>query len=171
MEHPRAGKIRPFLLTLNVIFFDQLSKWLVVEYIPRRSIGAEFFGDFLRIIHTRNPGIAFSMGRDLPDAYRGILFTLLPLLVLAGLVVYYFRSEEFTSLQRWAVAGIVGGGTGNLIDRIFRPEGVVDFIDVKFFGLLGMDRWPTFNIADSSVVVCGLLLALSILIAGKADRE
>ena len=62
------------------------------------------------------------------------------------------------------ICGIVGGGMGNLIDRFFRPAGVVDFIDVRFFGILGMDRWPTFNIADMSVVVCGILLLLSFII-------
>jgi signal peptidase II len=69
------------------------------------------------------------------------------------------------------VAGIIGGGVGNLIDRVFRPEGVVDFIDVRFFGLFGLDRWPTFNVADSSVVVCGALLAASILAHRKDAHE
>ena len=73
------------------------------------------------------------------------------------------KSNDFTKLQRWAIAGIVGGGIGNLIDRIFRPEGVVDFIDVKFYGLFGMERWPTFNVADSAVVVCGILLIVSFI--------
>jgi signal peptidase II len=65
------------------------------------------------------------------------------------------------------VAGIIGGGIGNIIDRIFRPAGVVDFISVKFYGILGMERWPTFNIADSSVVVCCLLLLVTILFGPK----
>ena len=91
------------------------------------------------------------------------MFTLLPVAVIIMLGVYYFRTQEFTRLQRWAVAGILGGGTGNLIDRIFRSSGVVDFIDVKFFGIFGLERWPTFNIADSAVVVCALLLASSFL--------
>jgi signal peptidase II len=160
-------KLLPFLLAAFVLLLDQVSKLLVVAHIPLRGIEARFFGDFLRIIHVRNPGIAFSMGRDMPDALRGILFTLLPVAVVAALVVYYFRSKEFTFLQRWAVAGIIGGGAGNLIDRIFRPEGVVDFIDVKFFGIFGLERWPTFNIADSAVVVCGVLLAVSLFFQRK----
>ena len=41
---------------------------------------------------------------------------------------------------------------------------MVDFIDVKFYGLFGMERWPTFNVADSAVVVCGILLVVSFLI-------
>jgi signal peptidase II len=162
-----AEKLMPFLLTCNIVLLDQMTKYLIVKHVPYRTVGGAFFGDFLRIIHARNPGIAFSIGRDLPEALRGILFTILPIIVLTALVVYYFKTEEFTSLQRWSVAGILGGGAGNLIDRVFRPEGVVDFLDVKFFGLLGLDRWPTFNVADSSVVVCGILLALSMLVPRK----
>jgi signal peptidase II len=162
-----VNKLMPFLLTLNIVVLDQMSKYFIVKHVPYRTIGAVFFGDFLRIIHARNPGIAFSLGRDLPDAFRSVLFTVLPIIVLTALVVYYFRTEDFTPLQRWSVAGILGGGAGNLIDRIFRPQGVVDFLDVKFFGLLGLDRWPTFNVADSSVVICGILLTLSMLIPKK----
>ena len=167
----REKKILPFSLAAVILVLDQLSKWLVVERIPRLTVGPEFFGGFIRFIHARNPGIAFSLGRDLPDPLRGVFFTLLPILVLAALGLHYFRSDDFSPIQRWAVAGIIGGGAGNLVDRIFRPEGVVDFIDVEFFGIFGLDRWPTFNIADSSVVVFGSLLALTILTHGRRTHE
>jgi signal peptidase II len=168
---PLRRKLMPFLLALGVVLLDQTAKWLTVTYIPLRTVGQRFFGDLIRIIHVRNPGIAFSMGREMSDAFRAVAFTALPVVVLAGLIIYYFKSEEFTALQRWVVAGIVGGGIGNLIDRVFRSDGVVDFIDVKFFGIFGLERWPTFNIADSAVVICGLLLALSLLFSRKAGRE
>jgi signal peptidase II len=160
-------KLVPFSLVFEVIILDQLTKWLISTRIPLRQIGARFFGDLIRVIHVRNLGIAFSMGRDLSGSFRGVLFTLLPVIVITALAVYYFRSKDFTRPQRWAVAGIIGGGTGNLIDRIFRSDGVVDFIDVKFFGIFGLERWPTFNIADSAVVVCGILLAGSLLFQRK----
>ena len=89
------------------------------------------------------------------------------LLVIVIVMVVYFKNDEFTALQRWAIAGIAGGGIGNLIDRFFRFEGVVDFIDVKFYGLFGMERWPTFNVADSAVVVCGILLVASFIFTIK----
>jgi len=163
-------KLLPFALTLLVVLLDQLSKFFIVRAVPQRTIGFSALGDFFRIIHTRNPGIAFSLGRGLPDEARQILFILLPLAVLVVLVVYYFKSDEFSGFQRWTVAGILGGGMGNLIDRVFRPSGVVDFIDVKFYGIFGLERWPTFNIADSSVVVCGILLAAS-LILPRGSKE
>ena len=81
-----------------------------------------------------------------------------------GIVIaVYFRNKEWNKTQRWAIMGIVGGGFGNLIDRIFRAEGVVDFIDIKFYGLFGLQRWPTFNIADSAVVICGIILVISFI--------
>ena len=154
-------KLLPLILTIVVFVLDQLTKQLIVLNIPAYTIGASFFGDFLRIIHVYNPGIAFSMGNSLPDAARGMLFAVAPLVVLVVVLVIYFRNDEFTFFQRWAIAGIVGGGLGNIYDRFFRPEGVVDFIDVKFYGLFGMERWPTFNVADAAVLICGVLLIIS----------
>jgi signal peptidase II len=159
-------KLVPLLLTFMVILLDQLTKALIVMNYPREGvfIADPFKNDFLWIIHVRNKAIAFSIGAGLPDGFRTVLFIALPFAVIIGLVVYYFRSNEFTQVQRWAVAGIIGGGIGNLLDRAFRPAGVVDFISVNFYGLLGLSRWPTFNIADSSVVVCGLLLFVSVIL-------
>ena len=161
MEKNLKEKLLPFILTIIVIVLDQITKALVVRFIPPYTIGTQFFGDFLRLIHVYNPGVAFSFGASWPDLLRRIAFSIMPLIFLGIVIVVYMKSNDFTKLQRWAIAGIVGGGIGNLIDRIFRPEGVVDFIDVKFYGLFGMERWPTFNVADSAVVVCGILLIVS----------
>ena len=165
MKNDRIGKLIPFLLALAIIAADQLSKAFIVSRWPGDGVFiADVFGnDFLWIIHVRNKAIAFSIGRGLPDAARSVLFIALPIAVLAALVWYYFASDEFVGMQRWAIAGIVGGGTGNLIDRVLRTDGVVDFISFNFYGMLGFSRWPTFNIADSSVVVCGILLFASVL--------
>jgi len=153
----------PFILTLIIVLLDQISKAIVISLIPLHVIGLSIFGGFIRIIHTRNLGIAFSMGRSFPDTLRSVLFILLPVVVLTGLMIYYFRSEDISSVQRWAFAGVLGGGLGNLIDRVFRPSGVVDFIDVKFYGILGLDRWPTWNLADASLVVSGIVLVFSFI--------
>lgn len=130
----KAKKLIPLILMVLVIILDQLTKYLIVKNIPLNTIGAQFFGDFLRIIHVSNPGIAFSIGHGWSLAARGILFHAVPLIVLIVVLGVYFRNDDFSQLQRWAISGIVGGGFGNLIDRFFRAEGVVDFIDVKFYG-------------------------------------
>ena len=146
-----------------------------MKNIPIYTIGAQFFGDFLRIIHVANTGVAFSVGATWSDTIRRFLFSLIPLIVIGIVITIYFRNNTWTKLQRWAIMGIVGGGLGNLIDRFFRAEGVVDFIDVKFYGLFGLERWPTFNVADSAVVVCGLILVISFIVSyiqeTKSEKE
>ena len=176
MNSTGKSKLPPFLLTAFVIAADQISKAFIVTHWPLRTpAGGEFirdvFGnDLLWIIHVRNKAIAFSLGDNLPASLRPALFIVLPVLVLAFLCWYYYKSGDLTTLQRWAFAGIIGGGIGNIIDRVFRPDGVVDFISVKLYGFLGMDRWPTFNIADSSVVICGILLFLSIILFSRKEE-
>ena len=163
----------PFILTGIIVFLDQAVKFFIVKNWPRVGtlIKDVFNNDFLLIYHVRNKAIAFSLGRNVPDSLRPILFIAIPLLVLGFLFLYYLKSDEFTRLQRWAAAGIIGGGLGNIIDRIFRPDGVVDYVSVKIYGLFGWERWPVFNIADSSVVVCCIILFLTILISPKKAEE
>jgi signal peptidase II len=177
MKDTVKTKTLPFLLTGLVIAADQLTKAFIAKNWPLRYPNSgEFIKDvfgnnLLWIIHVRNKAIAFSLGNNLPENLRPALFIILPLLVLAFLCWYYYKSEDLTTLQRWAFAGIIGGGIGNIIDHVFRPDGVVDFISVKIYGFLGMDRWPTFNIADSSVVICGILLFLSIILFSRKKEE
>jgi signal peptidase II len=161
------SRLLPLLLSLAIVVADQVTKAMIVAAIPMGGVGALFGGDFLRIIHVRNPGIAFSIGAGSPEALRFVVFIIVPAAVMVALLVYLLRGTELSGLQRWVLAGILGGGCGNLIDRVLRPEGVVDFVDVKFYGLFGLERWPTFNVADSSVVVCGILLAVSLIFMGR----
>lgn len=158
-------KFLPFLLTAAIVAADQITKFLIVRHIQLWGVGAFFGGDIhdaiLRIVHVANMGVAFSVGSTLSETARRFLFAIMPLVVIALVIAVYFRNDTFTRLQRWCIAGICGGGLGNLIDRFFRSEGVVDFIDFKFFGIFGLERWPTFNVADASVVVCGILLVIS----------
>ena len=167
-------KLLPLSLTAFIILADQIVKAVIVKIKPIHPglIKDVFNNEFLWIYHVRNKAIAFSLGENFPEFIRPFAFVVIPILVLGFLLWYYFKSDEFTKIQRWAAAGIIGGGLGNIIDRIFRPDGVVDFISVKLYGLLGMDRWPTFNIADSSVVVCCILLLITIFISsGKTEKE
>ncbi|MDR2501495.1 MAG: signal peptidase II [Treponema sp.] len=158
-------RLKPFLLTGLLILADQGIKAYITRYWPQAGsfIMDVFNNELVWIIHVRNKAIAFSLGHNLPDAVKPFLFILIPLGVLGFLVYYAIRSAELSALQRWTLAGIAGGGIGNLLDRVFRPDGVVDFISVKFYGILGFDRWPTFNIADSGVVVCGILFLCAVL--------
>ena len=115
------------------------------------------------------------MGAGSSDFVRIVMLIVLPL-VLMGAFAWAVASKKdlFTSTQRWFAAGILGGGLGTIADRIFRfDEGVVDFISVKFYGLFGLERWPTFNVSDSCVVVFVVLFALSVLFSssGKESKK
>lgn len=172
MQKKQSSKAKPLLLTLAVIIIDQLSKAWIVATIPENSVGFQFLGDFLAIVHVRNTAIAFSMGVGLPMIVKLVGFIFLPVLLLVGVSVLYFSEKvEFTRLQRWTLALFMGGGIGNLIDRIFRSFRVVDFISVKVYGFLGFERWPTWNVADASLVVSGILIAITILCTPTKKKE
>ncbi len=164
-------KLIPVFFGIGVFLFDQLTKWLVVKFIPLYTIKMQFFGDFLQIIHVRNLGAAFSIGGSLPQTLRSILLAAVPVIILVIVMIVYFRNNTFTWLQRWLICGVAGGGFGNLFDRVFRKDGVVDFIDVKFYGLFGFERFPTFNMADSFIMVCGILLMISFFVQISKEKK
>ncbi len=161
----------PFILSGIVILADQITKAMIVNSIPLNTIGYSFFNGLLRIVHVANTGVAFSIGYSWPLVIRRLCFGIVPLIVMILVIIIYFRNKTFTNLQRWAICGIIGGGIGNIIDRFFRAEGVVDFIDVKFFGIFGMERWPTFNVADAAVVVCGIMLLISFIVVTLREKK
>lgn len=165
----RSSHIRaffPFVLSIAIVIADQISKALVVRLIEPYRVSREMIpviGNFVSFIQTQNLGVAFSIGQNWPPVVRRVLFVLIPLAVVVFAGIYLVRDRDLTKLQRWALAGIVGGGIGNLIDRIVRADGVVDFILVNMYGFLGQNYFPVFNVADSSVTVCGILLVISMI--------
>ena len=166
-------KYLPFTLTAIVIALDQITKALVVAFIPENTMWKSFFADYLEIIHVRNNAVAFSMGSGFPMLLKIALFIIVPLVFL-GMLAYYLvkaKDEDVTVFQRWLMAGIVGGGVGNVIDRIFRGMSVVDFISTNNYGFLGMERFPTYNIADASVVICVILMILTIIFPSRDNKE
>ncbi len=164
-------RLVPLILSAGIILLDQATKLIVSLSIPRGG-GVEVIDSFFRIIYVQNPAIAFSIGRNLAAGTQRTLFSFLPLLVIAVLFLYYlFTREKLTGFQRWTFAALLGGGLGNYVDRIFRPAGVVDFLDFRFYGLLGMERWPTFNLADATVVVSGIILFISFLIPSRPKGD
>ncbi|MBO7419651.1 MAG: signal peptidase II [Spirochaetaceae bacterium] len=164
-------KMMPLLLSAAIILADQITKGLIIKNVPVGTIYFSLFGDFFRIIHVTNLGAAFSLGNGLSSVWRFISLCIIPLAVLLVVLVIFFVTKELSQVQRWLIAGILGGGFGNLIDRFFRPDGVVDFIDIKFYGLFGLERWPTFNIADSAVLICEIALVISFIFSTSTKTD
>ncbi|HCO48710.1 MAG TPA: signal peptidase II [Spirochaetaceae bacterium] len=157
----KTANILPALIALSLIAADQLIKEWIVGHVPENTIASRHMGDFLWIVHMRNLGIAFSIGDSISRLLRAALFIVLPACFLSAAAVFSFVSKTLTLFQRYAISIIIGGGVGNLIDRIFRPEGVVDFISFSLFGIFGFERFPTFNIADMSITIGAALLIIS----------
>ncbi len=131
----------------GVVLADQLTKWWAVR---RLAAGPVHVGWRLDFELSLNTGSAFSAFRGHTPA-----IVALALVLVAVLLVMVWRAP---TLARAAVLGLVlGGALGNLADRIFRSDhgAVVDFIDLHF--------WPTFNVADSCIVVGCILLVVSLL--------
>jgi len=129
------------------------------------------FGDFFKITFVENPGLAF--GIDVNETSK-LFLSLFSLAASIGILYYIYKSKEQKLIVRIALAFILGGAVGNLIDRMFYGVfygyapvfygKVVDFFNADFFDftIFGRtyDRFPIFNIADSSVTVGVILLIL-----------
>lgn len=135
------------LFALAIVAADQLTKLWVTGNIPLYTQVDALPGLF-HLTYVQNTGAAFS-------ALQGMrwLFVLI-FLVLTAAIVWEFskKSLPFTTLERWCVAAIYGGGLGNLIDRL-RLGFVVDMIEVDFI------RFPVFNVADC-FITCGCILLM-----------
>lgn len=166
-------------LTFAVIFADQFSKFYIKGIsIPFLHINFEgmylgesvsVIGDFFRITFTENPGMAF--GFD-PGSDFKLFISIFSLIASIGLLVYLYTVRNKSLSLKIAIALILGGAVGNVIDRMFYGliydysplfyGKVVDFFDFDFFNfsILGRnyDRWPIFNIADAAVSVGVLIL-------------
>ena len=142
-----------FTLILVNIGCDQSSKSLVrshVEYNER----IELLGDHVILTKVENKGAFLSLGSSLPDHYRKPLFSLLPALIMVGAIAFLLLR---TDVNRWFVFGlscIVGGGIGNLIDRVMY-DSVTDFLNMG----IGDLRTGIFNFADVSIMV-GMFIVL-----------
>lgn len=130
---------------------DQVSKGLIVgAFRPGESV--DLMGDFVRLWYVQNTGAAFSL-------FPGALWLFLPVTILALLMIgYFFRAFRDRGPAIHIVLGTILAGTlGNLVDRL-RLGYVVDFISVG----IGEVRFPTFNVADSAVVV-GIIVLVAYL--------
>ncbi len=159
------------LLAALLVAADQISKAWVVAALPEGSrevsIGLGF-----HIVHIRNNGAAFGMLRNLhlqlgPLTIDGtFLLGILSAVVALVIAVYLLRSgRRLSTVTRVALALVLAGATGNMIDR-FRLHYVVDFIH---FHVRGFD-FAVFNVADASIVIgAGLLLLASVLSSGVGE--
>lgn len=158
------------LIAIPVIVLDQWTKGLIEANVPLNGGFAPFpaLAKYFNIVHYTNTGAAFGMLRN-----QQALFILIPVVVIAAVLIYARTLPPGYWAIRICLGLQLGGAAGNLIDRIQRDGHVTDFL---LFMLPVGDRvyqWPAFNVADSSLVVATIILALLLLRmeARKPDPE
>ena len=152
-------RIAYFLIAVLVFAGDQITKTIVEKSIPNGRVITVISG-FFNIIHTENSGIAFSLFAGASSPWKMVLLIAVSMALLATVVIVALKSAEITWATGVGLALIVGGASSNLLDRI-RFGQVVDFLDVYYRSY----HWPTFNVADSAIVVGAGLLIIELLIS------
>lgn len=142
-----------------LVLADQISKTMVRQTMALHESIALL--PSLNLTYTRNPGAAFSLLADADASFRFWFFLIVSLGAVVMILTFLWRvpdGERWTSV---ALALILGGAVGNLIDRLRFGE-VIDFIDVY----AGPYHWPVFNVADSGITV-GMVMLLGHLLWSK----
>ena len=151
MRNRSGALVFGVLLALAVILIDQLTKlWVFNNFVPGESVSVT---PFFNLVLVFNPGAAFSFLAD-HTGWQRWFFSVIALSI-SGWIVWQLRTAKPGTWFCVALALIMGGALGNLIDRLWLGM-VIDFIDVHAGGW----HWPAFNIADSAVCVGAVLYVL-----------
>lgn len=139
------------IITAVAALLDQITKLLVVQNIDQGTFAPGLKGVF-RLTYIENKGAAFGILSE----HRWI-FMVLSVIAIGAILFFLWKEKPKSLLVQLSLGMILGGGIGNMIDRVFRGA-VVDFIDLEFM------RFYVFNVADSFVCVgCALLIIYLIL--------
>ncbi|MCB5259397.1 MAG: signal peptidase II [Candidatus Cloacimonetes bacterium] len=150
-----------YLIMGLILILDQISKVLVRTFMHMYQsipILKSVFGETFMLTRVNNTGAAFSIGFS-SDQTNRIFFIITT--VLALIFILYLLYQSIHRIQVIAFGLVLGGALGNLIDR-FLFGGVTDFINVDFPDFI-MQRFPIFNIADSSIFIAVCLLIIDMI--------
>jgi signal peptidase II len=151
-----------FGLAALIVVGDQLAKWAVLgAFAPGERLALT---GFFNLVLVFNKGAAFSFLAGAPG-WQTPLFVAVAVVAIVVVSVLLARSPG-DPLLCVGLALILGGATGNLIDRL-RFGQVVDFLDFHAFGW----HWPAFNVADSAITIGAAVLIFESLLRRGADGE
>lgn len=173
----RKHTIIIYLIVFSVVVLDQLTKYIIKKSMDLYD-SVNVLGSFFKITYIENPGMAFGIQME-----NKIWFTFLSIIAAIIVLVYLIKMQDEKFSFRIALAMIMGGAIGNLIDRLYAGR-VIDFLDVEFFDIsipsfnllffnfpgYSLTRWPVFNIADSAVT-CGMLLIIWLIIFQRSHQK
>lgn len=145
---------------LTIVGLDQYTKNLATIFI-KESEDINIIDSFFRLHYAENRGAAFSMFQN-----QKILLIGLPIIAILVIIFFLIKNNKNSKLETISFLFIIGGGIGNLIDRILNGY-VVDFLDFNF----GTYHYPTFNVADSFATVGVILLCIYFIFFDKKKDE
>ncbi len=143
-----------------IVFLDQATKLIVDRTIPLHH-SIPVIENLFNLTHIRNTGAAFGILAGSNKIFRTSFLVLFSVLAMAFIIMLLRRLSDKETVLTVALAFILGGAMGNLIDRLLYGE-VIDFLDFYWSGF----HWPAFNFADSFITV-GVMLSFSRLITAK----
>ncbi len=154
-----------YYVALTVILLDQATKLVIVEAL-RVGQGIPVIPGFFDIVFVLNPGAAFGFLATLSEGVRSPFFILITVVAVSLIVFYHTRFLHADRLASVALALILGGAIGNLIDRL-RYGMVVDFLDFH----VSRYHWPAFNVADSAISIGVGLMLLDMVLDWRREKR
>jgi signal peptidase II len=151
------ARVKAYGLAAAVLVADRLTKWYIethVSFVDTYRVIPGFFD----IVHSQNRGVAFGFLNDSTSEWRTVLLVAFALVAVGFVAVTLWQSARMDRLSLYGLGLILGGAAGNLFDRI-RWGRVTDFLE--FY--IGDYHWPTFNVADSAIVVGSGLLLIALM--------
>jgi len=145
------------LIILANIGCDQVSKKIVRRRISENET-IEVFRNHLIVMRVENSGAFLSFGDSLSKSVKNILLSVLPLIALTFGSIYILTKQNIPPLSLMAICFIIGGGIGNIFDRIAYGS-VTDFLYVHF----GIFQTGIFNMADLSIITGAIIILLQSL--------
>ena len=150
-----SGMLQWLGLAFIILLVDQFTKVLIVGYYQLGD--STTITNFFNVIRVHNSGAAFSFLAG-ASGWQRWFFTVLGF-VAAGIILWMLKSHPGQKLFCFAMACILGGALGNVIDRIVYGY-VIDFLDFHWRGM----HFPAFNVADSAITVGAICLILDELL-------
>lgn len=153
----KFGKVTLILLVIfSSVGCDQITKVAARQHLD--GVGTlSYLGDTLRLSYATNHGAFLGMGSSLPEGVRTLIFVGLVSVFLTVFLIWVLRTDMISRLTVVASALVIGGGIGNLIDRIAFNGGVTDFLNLG----IGSVRTGIFNVADVWIMAGIFLLVIS----------
>ena len=163
---PKRGIWLLAIVTVAGVAADQITKQLAHAYLRGQGLVSVVEG-FFELRYARNPGAFFSLGADLDPSLRRVFFVAASAFASVLILRLYAKAEPTQRVFRWALALLLAGALGNLIDRAIWGE-VIDFVHLYWSGVFD---WATFNVADVLIAAGLVLLAVDAFRSRTEDER